>query len=131
MMLKAFLIWLLIIPIAILNGGLREICLQPLLGEVYANLLSGFILCVAIFLIAYFSLPKLNQSSLRSYVLIGLLWVALTLTFETLFGLVQGHNFEKILQNYNMTRGNLWPLIVIFIGIVPWCIAKLREPHQN
>ena len=47
----AFLIWVMIIPIAILNGGFREYVLVKFGG--LARPLSGIILSVCIFIVAY------------------------------------------------------------------------------
>lgn len=54
----AFLIWVMIIPIAILNGGLREYVLVKL-GNL-ALPLSGIILSLCIFVVAYL-LPKIKN----------------------------------------------------------------------
>ena len=49
--LKSFLVWLCFIPVAILNGGLREYLLVEAIGEEWALLVSGITLSVCIFLI--------------------------------------------------------------------------------
>lgn len=54
-----FLIWVMIIPIAILNGGFREYVLMVHL-EILALPLSGIILSVCIFLVAYLFVPKIK-----------------------------------------------------------------------
>lgn len=55
----AFLIWVIMIPIAILNGGFREYVLVKLGGLVRP--LSGIILSVCIFLVAYLLVPKIKN----------------------------------------------------------------------
>lgn len=55
----AILIWILIIPIAILNGGLREHVLNKL-GDI-ALPLSGIILSVCIFIVAFLFIPKIKN----------------------------------------------------------------------
>ena len=56
----AFLIWVMIIPVAILNGGFREYVLMEHL-EMLALPLSGIILSVCIFLVAYLFVPKYQR----------------------------------------------------------------------
>ena len=56
---KAFVAWLIILPIAILNGGFREYVLSEL--GIIAMPLSGIILSVCIFIIAYL-LILINRS---------------------------------------------------------------------
>lgn len=59
-----FLIWVMIIPIAILNGGFREYVLMVHL-EILALPLSGIILSVCIFLVAYLFVPKIKGCKTR------------------------------------------------------------------
>lgn len=76
-----FLIWVMIIPIAILNGGFREYVLMVHL-EILALPLSGIILSVCIFLVAYLFVPKIKGCVKRDYILFGVMWFVLT-TFLT------------------------------------------------
>ena len=62
----AFLIWVMIIPIAILNGGFREYVLVNL--GVLARPLSGIILSVCIFIVAYLLVPKIKNCVKRDYI---------------------------------------------------------------
>lgn len=62
----AFLIWVIIIPIAILNGGFREYVLVNLGG--LARPLSGIILSVCIFIVAYLLVPKMKNCVKRDYI---------------------------------------------------------------
>ena len=55
---RAIVIWMLIIPLAILNGGLRENVLNKL-GDI-ALPLSGVILSICILLVAFIFIPKLR-----------------------------------------------------------------------
>lgn len=127
MLKKSILIWLAIIPLAILNGGLRETFLIPLLGEKFAQPLSGIILCLFIFLLSFIFVPRLGKGAAQTYRQIGFLWVVLTLSFETSFGLAEGLSFGEILKAYDITTGNLWLIVVIFIGIAPRLIAKIKR----
>ena len=38
-----------------------------------------------------------------------------------------GIGLNEIINSYNITTGNLWLIVVIFIGIVPLLIAKIRR----
>lgn len=73
----AFLIWITIIPIAILNGALREHVLVNL-GKL-ALPLSGIILSVCIFIVAYLLIPKIKNCVKRDYILFGVIWFVLTI----------------------------------------------------
>lgn len=115
-----------IIPAAILNGGIREKILAPLLGS-YALPVSGITLCLIIFLISLIFMPKIGKGSKKTYARIGLLWLILTVLFETALGLVLGQTIPEIMKAYDVTTGNLWLLVVLFIGFVPLLTSKTKK----
>ena len=127
MLKKSILIWLSIIPIAILNGALREKILISWLGERCAEPVSGIILCLLIFIVSLVAIPRLGKGESRTYLKMGILWIVLTIIFETTFGLATGNNFGELLNAYNITTGNLWLFVVVFIGVAPWLIAKIKR----
>ncbi|MDR0311147.1 MAG: hypothetical protein LBJ21_06140 [Acidobacteriota bacterium] len=124
---KSILIWLSIIPLAILNGGLRETFLTPWLGESCAQPISGIILCFLIFIVSFVFIPRIGKGEAKTYWKIGLLWIVLTVVFETLLGLAMGDNFGELLKAYDITTGNIWLIVVVFIGIAPWLIARIKR----
>jgi hypothetical protein len=38
-----------------------------------------------------------------------------------------GHSFSELLKAYNITTGNLWLVVVIFTGLAPWLVAKIKR----
>lgn len=124
---KSFLIWLAIIPIAILNGILREKIIIPLTGAKYALPLSGILLSLMIFILCYIFIPKIGKGTRRNYMIIGLLWIILTISFESVFGLFMGNDFSELIKAYDITTGNLWLMIVLFTGVAPLVTAKTRK----
>ena len=124
---KSMLIWLCMIPLGIANGALRENLIEPLIGEKYARPLSGIILCLLIFIVSFIFIPKLGKGIIKTYLLIGILWIFSTLIFETILGLAIGKSFSELLTAYNIATGNLWLIVVIFMGITPWLTAKIKR----
>jgi hypothetical protein len=127
MLKKSILIWFSIIPLAILNGGLRDYVTTHLISETYSRPISGITLCGLIFIVSFIFIPKLGKGLKKTYIKVGILWVLLTIIFETFMGLGQGETFDKIINQYNITTGNLWLIVVIFVGIVPSIVAKMRR----
>ena len=127
MLLKSILVWLSIIPLAILNGGLRDTFITPLIGENFSRPISGFTLCCLIFIVSFIFVPRLGSGSKKIYIQMGILWILLTIIFETVFGLLQGNNFNEIINAYDLTTGDLWLIVVIFIGFVPYLTAKIKR----
>ena len=124
---RSIVIWLSIIPLAILNGAFREMFLMSWIGERYAEPVSGIILCLLIFIVSWIFIPRIGKGEQKTYWKIGILWIALTIVFETIFGLAVGNTFMELIKAYDVTTGNLWLLVVLFTGIAPWLVAKKRK----
>ena len=121
-----FLIWVVTIPIAILNGGFREYVLMVHL-EILALPLSGIILSVCIFLVAYLFVPKIKNCKKRDYILFGVMWFILTNLFDLSAYIKSGEGFEGLLQSYNVLTGNTWILVVLSALISPMLVMKIKE----
>lgn len=126
LIIKSMLVWLGIIPLAILNGGLREAILLPTLGTI-ALPISGMLLAAMSFLLTYLCLPRLGVGTRADYIKIGIIWFCATIIFEFALGFATGEIFADMLAAYNIFTGNLWLLVVIFIGCTPWLTAKIKK----
>lgn len=122
--LKAIGIWFLIIPIAILNGALRESVLNKL-GNISLPL-SGIILSICIFLVAYLLIPKIKNCKRKDYIIFGIIWFILTNLFDLLMYISEGENFLALINSYNFISGNLWILVCIISLISPIVVYKLK-----
>lgn len=50
----------------------------------------------------------------------------LTVAFEFGFGhYVAGHSWDKLLADYNLLRGRVWSLFLVWIAVMPYVIFKL------
>ena len=127
---KSIFIWLSLVPLAILNGGLRLYVLEPLLGTTIANPISCIILCCLIFTISMLFIPRLGYGTTIIYVKIGLLWTLLTVVFETFVAIFTKMTFKEIINAYNIATGNFWIVVVLFIGFVPFLTAKISGRKQ-
>ena len=123
--LQAVGIWMIIIPIAILNGALRESVLIKL-GAI-ALPLSGIILSLCIFAVAYFLIPKIHSCDRKEYIAFGVIWFVLTNLFDLSFILIEGGNFTDLLEAYNFLDGNLWIIVVLTTLLSPIIVAKIKK----
>jgi len=123
---KSMLIWLMIIPLAFINGAFRELFLESRIGF-YANPVSCVILCILAFLVSLIFIPRLGNGTKKIYMKMGLLWIILTVIFETILGFLMGNTFKEIINAYNCTTGNFWLFVVIFIGIIPILVVKSKK----
>lgn len=129
---KALLIWLVILGAAFLNGGLRELVLVPSLGMPYALILSGVILSVCVLVIAVIAVPKLGPMTTHEALGIGVYWLLLTLLFEFGFGrLVQHKPWRELLEAYTFAGGNVWPIVLLVVVLAPVIAQRFRHAESN
>lgn len=124
---KAWLVWAAILLLAVANGALRELILVPRLGQFAGLLLSGALLSLLIVATAYLTLPWLGVRETAPLVVIGVLWLLLTVAFEFGFGLAQGKSWSLLLSAYTLRGGNVWPLVLLVTALAPLLAARLRQ----
>ena len=130
--LKSLIIWFCFIPIAILNGGLREYVLAKAIGEEWALPVSGIILSVCIFLITWLLLPRMIKAfTSKDGWLIGIGWALLTIVFEFAAGLAGGSTVSELLAAYNPLSGNLWLLVLLTTLLSPVIVRKVKANNTG
>ncbi len=125
---KALAVWLLIIVSESIHGTLRELMLKPYVGDFRARQIAVFTGMLIILVVAYTFIRWIRAESTKALLLVGLLWVALTLAFE--FGLgvfVFGYSWERMIQDYDLTRGGFLSFGMIVLWLSPFIAKKLRE----
>ena len=124
---RGILIWLVLILAEIVHGILRAIALVPLVGEFRSNQIGVFSGSAIILVIAYFSIRWIGAKRVSELLLVGLIWLALTVTFEVLFGqFVAGLSWERIASDYNLMNGGLMPLGLLVLFLSPMVASKLH-----
>lgn len=126
--LKAFVLWLLILVCAVLNGFFREAVLLPNLGMPIALVLSGILLASCILVVALVLVPWLGRLGTAQALCLGCFWLCLTLAFEFGFGrLVRKATWPELLEAYAFKDGNLWPLVLVVTFLAPLLAVRARE----
>ena len=126
--LKSLIIWFCFIPVAILNGGLREYVLVKAIGEKWVLPVSGITLSVCIFLITWLLLPRMIKAfTSKDSWLIGIGWALLTIVFEFAAGLAGGSTVSELLAAYNPLSGNLWLLVLATTLLSPIIVKHIRN----
>lgn len=127
LLLKATGLWLVILAMAIVNAGIREKLLAPLIGPAVALPVSGALLTVIVLLVAWLTVPLFGTLRERIFLSIGVLWFALTLAFELLLGrLIAGQSWLEIIQVFDVSQGNLFVMALLATLVAPWLMAKRR-----
>lgn len=124
---KSMLVWLGILPLAILNGALRDYALAPLISENVAMPISGILLSIMIFFLAFIFLPLLGKGTTKTYIVMGVIWTVATVILEFIIGFITQVPMTKMLNAYNFLTGNLWSLVLIIVIFTPLIVAKIRK----
>lgn len=127
--LRAVLTWVLFVPIAILNGILRNDVYQQYTGELLAHQISTVIGSLAFIALVYFSMGKLLAGlRKKELICIGVVWVVMTICFEFPFGhFVIGHSWQKLFHDYNILEGRVWILFLLVCACSPLIVKRLVE----
>lgn len=123
--LQAVAIWFLIIPIAILNGVLREKVLIKL--GIAALPLSGIILSICIFFVAFLFIPKIKDCKKTDYIFIGIIWCCLTNLFDLSMFVMDGGGIIDLVKQYYFWTGNLWIVVVLSTLSAPILAGIIRK----
>lgn len=127
-LLKSFIVWICFIPVAILNGGLREYVLVKFIGEETALPVSGILLSVFIFLVTWLMLPRLVKGcGMKGCLAIGVCWALLTAALESAAGITEGSTITEILAAYNPSTGNLWVLVLATTLLSPVLLKMFKQ----
>lgn len=125
-------VWMAFIPLAILNGVLRESVLAPALGARAALPISGVLLAGLILAAAWALLPTLGPLAPRARWMVGVVWSAMTVTFEFALGrLVLDTPWPTLVNAYNPSDGNLWVFVVATIAAAPALVGRARDRREK
>jgi len=120
-------VWLGILLLANLNGAVREMWLIPAMGKIPGRALSTVVLSVLVFLIAWLTVGWIRPVSTGDAMLIGLVWLLLTLGFEFLVGHYVFHKpWAELTEDYNVARGRIWPLVLVAVLFAPLWTARIK-----
>ena len=125
---RAFLVWLAIMAVESLHGALRQIFLAPLIGDFPARRIVFFTGMGLIFLITCLFIRWIDAPSTKALLAAGLLWAAVTLTFEFAAGIfVLNYSTERLIEDYDPARGGLMGFGLLFMVFAPFLAARLRD----
>ena len=129
MLLKILVIWLVLAVLAVANGAARNAFLTPRLGEQRAHVASTAVLCLVILAVAWASIRWIGPESAAGALLVGAVWLLLTLAFEFLAGhYLFGHPWSRLVADYNLARGRVWVFVLVATLIAPWLAFWIRRP---
>lgn len=127
LLLKAFVVWLVLIGLETIHGVLRTILLAPYVGDFRARQIGVFTGSLLILVVSCLFVRWLRASTSTSLLVVGLVWLVLTILFEMTIGrFVLGLSWERLASDYDISRGGLLPIGLVFLGFAPLIAARLR-----
>ena len=126
--LRASVVWLVIIGVETAHGILRTVLLVPVIGDFPARQVGVFTGSVLILGVAVLFIRWVRAGTNRRLLAVGLLWVVLTVLFEVGLGRrVIGLPWDRLLEDYDLTRGGVLGLGLLFMAVTPLLAARLRR----
>jgi len=132
MSIKDIKIYILIYPalfaVGFLNGAIRELTYGRYLGEYQKHAVgtvTGIVLVgIAIYIINYLRPFRSKAQAL----MVGVTWAVLTVIFEAVMILVfMKEDLNTVLNAYDLSKGQLWPFVLLFVTVFPVIIAEKGE----
>ena len=132
LLLRSLLAWLAILALAVGNGAVREAVLVPTLGKTIGLVLSGVSLSLFVALVAYVLVRWQHGLETSQGLLIGTLWLCLTLAFEFGFGrYVQHKSWAELVDAYTFQEGNIWPIVLLVTLLAPHMAALVHAKSSH
>jgi len=132
--LRAVGIWFVFLVIAFGVGAVREGLLRPRIGEAKAHVTGTLIAVAFMILVIYAFIQRVHGScSMTDLILIGVLWLVMTVAFEFgFFHFVMGKPWEALLADYNVLRGRIWVLVLATVLLGPIIVGTLmKRSHET
>ena len=127
MIAKYVLAWIPLVLIATLNGAFRELIYGKHMTRLHAHQLSVVTGIILFYLYTWFITLHWRLDSAQQAIVVGIVWLLLTIAFEFLFGpYVARHSWTRLLAEYNLLAGKLWSLVLIAVALAPYVIFRSR-----
>ena len=119
--------WLGMVIVAIANGIAREKLYGQSMSELSAHQLSTLIAIMLLGIYVFvLTLVFPIQSARQAFTISGI-WITMTVIFEFVFGhFVAGHSWTTLFTDYNIFKGRVWVLVLIWTFIAPYVFYRLR-----
>lgn len=121
------LAWLGMVIIAVANGIVREKLYGQSMSELSAHQLSTLIAIILLGIYIFvLTIVFPIQSAKQAFTISGI-WITMTVIFEFVFGhFVAGHSWTTLFMDYNILKGRVWILVLIWTFIAPYVFYRLR-----
>jgi hypothetical protein len=116
----------------VLNGALRETLVTPVFGDTAARQLSTLLLLALFSGWFWFLHRRWPLSNARQAWLVGVLWLLMTLVFETFMGRVSGGKpWSVVFEDYDVLAGRIWALVPLWTLLGPYVFFRWSERRRQ
>lgn len=120
--------WFALMIVGISNGVLRQVTYGKRLPELYAHQLSTLSAIVLLGALIWLISMKWPFVSTSHALIVGTIWLVMTILFEFIFGrCVAGHSWRHLLNDYNLMKGRVWVLVLIWTATAPMVFYRLSS----
>jgi len=120
--------WLGMAVVAIVNGAIREKVYGPFMGELSAHQLATLIGLLLLGAYIWLLTGVCRIESPRQALVIGGMWLIMTIVFEFIFGhYVMGHPWGSLFYDYHLLKGRMWSLVLIWTAVAPYIFYRVRS----
>ena len=126
MILPYVLAWIPMVFIGVINGILREVTYGKYLNELRAHQVSTAtgVLLLGLYILLVARLWGFESAT--QALIIGCMWLGLTVGFEFIFGhYIAGQSWSKLLADYNIFAGRLWSIVLLWVAVAPVLFYRL------
>jgi hypothetical protein len=128
MNLRSLVVWCAFVVLAVINGGFRDAVLTPRLGEHESHVIGTITLSTAILIVTWLTINWMRPAKSTDALLIGGVWVLMTVGFEFLAGhYVFGTSWARLLADYDLVGGRVWLLVLATVAFAPLTMARARN----
>ena len=128
MYLRYFVAWFPIIILAFANATIREAVYKRYLSELAAHQISTLTLGILARIYVWVLRRHLKLQSSGQAVGVGLMWLVMTVIFETTLGrYVLGNPWSQVLRDYNVLEGRVWPLFLLWLTVSPYVFYRIKD----
>jgi hypothetical protein len=124
---RAVLTWLLLLVAMFAAGAFRVAVVAPRLSPFGTEVFGAALGIALILVLTRPFIRSLERPSLAQLAAIGVLWLGLTLLFEFgFFHYAGGRSWESLLEQYDVSKGHLWPFVLAAVAFAPFVWARRR-----